>query len=91
MKRTIILLAALLLASPAFAQTHQGVGVVKGVDQAKGTVTLKHEAIKSLGWPGMTMKFDVRDKKLLSSAKPEQKVTFDFVEEKGHYVITTMK
>lgn len=91
MKRMTVLLAALLISLPAMAQTHQGVGVVKGVDQAKGIVTLKHEAIKSLNWPGMTMKFDVRERKVLSTVKPEQKVTFDFVEEKGRYVIVGFK
>jgi len=89
MKRVAVLLAGLAIAWPAFA--HEGVGVIKGMDQDKGTVTLKHEAIKSLNWPGMTMKFDVRDKKLLSGVKPEQKVSFDFVEEKGRYVINSMK
>ena len=91
MKHLIAFLAALFIALPAVAQTHQGVGVVKSVDQAKGTMMLKHEPIKSLNWPGMTMSFSVRDRKLLSQVKPEQKIAFDFVEEKGRYVITTVK
>lgn len=91
MKRMTVLLAALLIALPAMAQTHQAVGVVKRVDQAKGVVAIKHDPVKSLGWPGMTMDFSVRDRKVLSKVKPEQKVSFDFVEEQGRYVITTMK
>jgi Cu/Ag efflux protein CusF len=33
--------------------SHQGTGNVASVDKAKLTVKLTHEAIKSLGWPGM--------------------------------------
>lgn len=80
------------LAGVAFAQSaHQGTGVVKRVDVALGVVSLKHEAIKSLNWPGMTMDFAVRDPKLLSGLKPEQKVSFELVAEKGRYVITGIK
>ena len=85
------LLVLLSFAAVAFAQSHQGTGVVKGVNAAKGVVTLKHDPIKALNWPAMTMDFDVRDKKLLEGLKPEQKVTFDFVQEKSRNVITSIK
>lgn len=81
----------LLIAGTAFAQSHQATGVVKRIDPAKGVVALKHDPVKSLGWPGMTMDFNVRDKKLLQGLKPEQKVSFEFVEDKGRYVITSIK
>ncbi|MBI2959721.1 MAG: copper-binding protein [Betaproteobacteria bacterium] len=64
---------------------------MKRVDTALGVVSLKHEAIKSLKWPGMTMDFSVRDPKLLKGIKPEQKVTFELVEEKGRYVVTRIQ
>ena len=80
-----------LFAGAAYAQSHQATGVVKRIDPAKGVVALKHDPIKSLGWPGMTMDFSVRDKKLLTGLKPEQKVSFEFVDEKGRYVITGVK
>ncbi len=84
-----LMLSGLLAAGAAFAQSYEGHGVVKKVDPGKGTVTLKHEAIKALGWPGMTMDFPVKDKALLSSLKPEQAVNFDLEQEKpGRYVIT---
>jgi Cu(I)/Ag(I) efflux system protein CusF len=86
--RLIVLLS---FAGVAFAQAHQATGVVKRVDAAHATVSVKHDPVKSLGWPGMTMDFSVRDKKLLQGLKPEQKVTFEFVEEKSRYVITSIK
>lgn len=91
MKFLLKMVFVLLFAGTAFAQSHQATGVVKRVDQAKGVVSLKHEAIKSLGWPGMTMEFNVRDPKLLAGVKPDQQVKFEFIEDKGRYVITSIK
>ena len=91
MTRPIIFVTMLLIASSAVAQIHQGVGVVTKIDQAKGSVMVKHEAVKSLDWPGMTMGFAVRDKSMLTKLKPEQKINFEFVVEKGRYVITAVK
>jgi len=91
MKRLLLLFSAVIFTLGAQAQTHQGVGVVKSVDQAKGSVMIKHEAIASLNWPGMTMGFDIRDKQLLARLKPEQKISFEIVAEKGRYVIIAVK
>jgi Cu/Ag efflux protein CusF len=93
MKRILqaLLLSCWIAAAAALAQTHHGTGIVKKVDAAKGTVSLKHEAITSLNWPAMTMDFPVRDKSLLSSLKPEQVVKFELVQDKGRYVITAIK
>ena len=60
-------------AQPADAQ---GVGVIKAIDAAKGTITLQHEAIKSIGWPGMTMAFKVASPDLLTAAKVGDRVRF---------------
>ena len=81
MKFLLKVVFAMLFAGAAFAQSHQATGVV----------SLKHDPIKSLNWPGMTMNFSVRDPKLLAGVKPEQQVKFVFVEEKGSYVITSIK
>ena len=37
----------------------KGVGVVKAIDMAAGTITLDHEAIPQAGWPAMTMGFKI--------------------------------
>ena len=91
MKFPLKMVPMLLFAGAAFAQSHQATGVVKRIDAAKGVVYLKHEAIKSLNWPGMTMDFNVRDPKLIVGVKPDQQVKFEFVEDKGRYVITSIR
>ena len=80
-----------LFAGTAYAQSHQAMGVVKRIDPAKGVVSLKHDPVKSLNWPGMTMDFNVRDPKQLAGVKLNQEVKFELVEEKGRYVITSIK
>ncbi|MEO8332540.1 MAG: copper-binding protein [Gallionella sp.] len=57
--------------------SHQGAGKVVSVDKSKLTVKLAHEAIKSLGWPGMTMDFNVMNAKLLEGLKAGDLVTFE--------------
>jgi Cu(I)/Ag(I) efflux system periplasmic protein CusF len=75
----------------AQAKVHKGAGVVKQVDAENGTVSIAHGPIQTLGWPAMTMGFKARDKNLLKGIKPEQKVTFAFRQDKGDYVITSIK
>lgn len=75
-------------AKPAFSE---GVGLVDAVDKAKGTVTLSHEPIASLGWPAMTMDFSVEDKKIFSKLTAGKKVQFQFVKQHNHYVVTAVK
>jgi Cu(I)/Ag(I) efflux system protein CusF len=72
-------------------KSHHAVGVVKSVDAAKGTVTVDHEAVKSINWPAMTMTFKAKDKKLLESLAPGKKVEFDFIEQGKDHVITSVK
>ena len=104
MKHLALVLAAALLASPAFAQmkgmdmktdkkdatTHKAKGVVTKAD-GKGKVTIKHEPVQSLNWPGMTMGFVVKDKALADKLKPGAKVDFEFVQEGKDYVVTGVK
>lgn len=54
----------------------QGVGVVKAMDNAEGTITLQHEAIKAIDWPAMTMTFKVASSELLNGVKLGDKVRF---------------
>ena len=91
MKFLLKAIALLCFTGVVYAQTHQATGVVKGVKPDKGVVTLKHDPVKSLNWPGMTMDFGVRDRKLLEGLKPEQKVSIEFVQEKSGSVITSIK
>lgn len=68
---------------------HQATGVVNRVDVPNRKINLTHGPIKSLGWMGMTMDFQVRDAALLNGIAPGQKVTFEVVNEgPGKYFVT---
>lgn len=66
-------------------------GEVKKVDQEAGKVTIKHGDIKHLDMPGMTMVFTAKDKALLASVKPGDKVKFMVVSEAGKMVVTDIQ
>ena len=61
---------------PCANQTAQGTGVVEAIDTAKGTVTIKHQAIASIHWPAMTMTFKADPPNLLKDVKVGEKVNF---------------
>ncbi len=73
------------------AAATEAVGVVDEVNAAKGTVTISHEPIKSLGWSAMTMEFVVKDKKILAKLSKGKKIHFSFVEQGDDYLITKVK
>ena len=54
-----------------------GKGKVVEVDAKSGKVTLAHEPIPDLGWPSMTMDFQVKDAKQLMKIKAGDTVEFD--------------
>lgn len=72
-------------------QVHKGTGVVTNIDRAGGKVTLKHDPIKSLNWPTMTMAFSVKDKAMLDKVAKDKKVEFEFVQQGQQFVITSIK
>ncbi|MBI5435771.1 MAG: copper-binding protein [Nitrosomonadales bacterium] len=59
---------------------HQGIGKVVAVDRTKLSIKLAHEAIKSLGWPGMTMDFRVANASLLDGLKAGDAVRFELMQ-----------
>lgn len=56
-------------------------GTIESVDTADGKITIAHGPIEALKWPAMTMAFKASPEQL-ASAKPGQKVEFEF-ESKG--------
>jgi len=81
--------SAMKASKKSTAQLHPGQGKVNHVDMAGGKVNLTHGPIESLGWPGMTMDFKVKDKAILEGIKPGQQVEFDVVKEgPGKFFIT---
>lgn len=75
----------------ADGEVHKGKGVVTNVDRAAGKVTVKHDPIKSLNWPTMTMAFSVKDKAMLDKVAKDKKVQFEFVQQGQEFVITSIK
>ncbi|HET8763736.1 MAG TPA: copper-binding protein [Rhodanobacter sp.] len=54
----------------------QGTGIVTAIDAARGTITLRHQAIAAIGWPAMTMTFRADPPALLSKLKVGAPVRF---------------
>jgi Cu/Ag efflux protein CusF len=82
-------LAALLgFAPPAQAQSNAA-EVVK-VDKAQHKLTLRHDAIKSLGLPAMTMAYRVQDPRWLDPLQPGAAVKFDAAKIDGQYTVTRL-
>jgi Cu(I)/Ag(I) efflux system membrane fusion protein len=79
------------LTSHAKTVGHQAVGTLNSIND-DGSVSITHEAIKSLGWPGMTMDFTLTNSSLAAAIKPGDAISFELVERKpGEYVITKMQ
>lgn len=75
------------MSQPATSMTE---GEVKKVDVEAGKVTIKHGPIKHMDMPGMTMVFTAKDKALLTSLKPGDKVQFMVVNESGKMIVTAI-
>ena len=63
---------------------------VRKVDKDAKKITLKHEEIKSLEMPGMTMVFQVKDAALLDKTKAGDKVRFKVIKDGNAYVVTEL-
>jgi Cu(I)/Ag(I) efflux system protein CusF len=60
------------------SQSAKAVGIIKALDPAKGTVTLKHGPIPSIKWPAMTMAFKITPEQA-APLKVGEQVEFEFV------------
>jgi len=70
---------------------HQAQGTLDSIND-DGTVSITHEPIRSLGWPGMTMDFALTNAALVSGIEPGSKITFEIVERKpDEWVITKLQ
>jgi Cu(I)/Ag(I) efflux system membrane protein CusA/SilA len=66
-------------------------GEVRKVDLSKGLIVLRHGDIPNLAMPGMTMGFDVANKKMLDGLKVGDKVKFQAEMVKGKATVTELK
>jgi Cu(I)/Ag(I) efflux system membrane fusion protein len=70
---------------------HQAQGILNAVN-SDGTVSITHEPIASLKWPGMTMDFELANSSLAEGVKPGSAISFELVERSpGEYVITKLQ
>ena len=77
--------------SEPHAVGHQAQGVLNEIYD-DGSVGITHQAIKSLGWPGMSMDFELANSSLTKGIKPGSKISFEIVERKpGVWVITKLQ
>jgi Cu(I)/Ag(I) efflux system protein CusF len=66
-------------------------GEVRKVDLETKKITLRHEEIKNLGMPQMTMVFQVKDPALLEKVKVGDRVRFTAEKLGGAYTVTTIE
>lgn len=88
------LVAAVLMAASAtglLAQNAMTNGEVRKVDKDNKKITLKHEDIKNLDMPAMTMVFTVKDEALLDKVQPGDKVQFRAENEGGKISVTEIQ
>jgi Cu(I)/Ag(I) efflux system periplasmic protein CusF len=81
---------ALMLSAAALAQGAATEGEVRKVDAATGKITLKHDGIKNLEMPGMTMAFPVKNPAWLANLQPGQKVSFTAEKVNGQITVTSL-
>ena len=84
------LLAAVLVVSPALADSDMVKGEVVKVDKATGKVTLKHGPIKKLDMDSMTMVFRVADPAMLDKMKAGDRIEFEADRVNGAITVTKL-
>lgn len=89
LRSTVALLAA-AAAGIALAQVPSTDGEVTKLDRATARVSIKHNGIKSLDMPPMTMAFRARDPKLLDGVAVGDKVRFAADKVDGTYTVTAL-
>jgi Cu/Ag efflux protein CusF len=84
-----VIVSALALSSlPAMSQVNEMTqGVVRKIDKENSKITIRHEEIKSLDMPPMTMVFQVRNAALLDKVQVGQTVKFTVVQDGGKLVV----
>ncbi len=53
-----------------------GQGIVKAIDKSKHLLTIQHQPISALGWPAMTMNFQVQSDVSIDALKENQEIHF---------------
>lgn len=92
----LAVIGAMLLAvqapqAAASSHTHRAEGIVRAVDAQAGKIKIEHGPIRSLGWSGMAMFFDVADPALLKGLRPGDRVAFELARKPdGRFAVTAI-
>ena len=71
-------------ASAVSQQVTDAVGTVRGIDAENKKITIDHDAIASLGWPAMQMRFTYTgDTPQFTDLKEGDKVSFSFIQQEN--------
>jgi Cu(I)/Ag(I) efflux system periplasmic protein CusF len=90
MKPIFALALAALVSTAAVAQPAMSEGQVLKVDKPGLRITLKHDGVKHLDMPAMTMAFRVGNPKLLDEVAVGDKVRFAADKVGGSYMLVTL-
>jgi membrane fusion protein, copper/silver efflux system len=71
-------------------KTYTAMGKVISIDKDAGSITLDHEAVKELNWPGMKMGFTLTEMKLAEGLASGDSVHFTFAKGDDGYVISSI-
>ena len=66
-------------------------GEIRKVDKDAGKLTIKHDDIRNLDMPAMTMVFQVKDKATLDKLQTGDKIKFKALSENGKLVATEIQ
>ena len=93
MKTTLAAFAVLAasLTSAIAEEVTWTTGEVQKIDLAQSKVTVKHEEIKNLDMPAMTMVFFAPDKATIESLKAGDKKQFEFGDMNGRMIVKQVK
>ncbi|APC10370.1 cation transporter [Providencia rettgeri] len=61
-------------------------GKLIAIDKANKKLTINHQAIESIGWPPMTMRFTYEDENMIKGLQENDELTFSF-SQKGNLSI----
>ena len=87
---TAAMFIALATATPAWA-VEMTAGMVKKVDEKLMKVTIKHEELKNLDMPSMTMVFAIADAAMLTKLKVGSQIKFVADRVNGRLTVTEVQ
>jgi len=80
------------IAAARAQQTGHAEGEVRRIDADAGKVTIRHGPITGgLDMPGMTMVFRVKDRAMLKTLAPGEKIRFTVIDEQGALVLQSVE